>query len=67
MLTIGEKILFILFVVASLYFGAKGFLDVYKIIGRGRPDQRFDNLSERIRSALRIVFTQRSVFKTSPV
>jgi Fe-S oxidoreductase len=67
MLTIVEKVLFILLAGASLYFGAKGFLDVYKAIARGRPEQRFDRLAARIRRALAVVLTQRSVFKARPL
>ena len=67
MLTIPEKISFILLAGASLYFGAKGFFDVYKIIARGKPDQRFDHLGARVRRALAIVFTQRSLFKARPI
>jgi Fe-S oxidoreductase len=67
MLTIAEKILFILLAAGSLYFGAKGFLRVYRVIARGRPDQRFDELSARIRGAIEIVLTQRSVFKARPL
>ena len=67
MLTIGERILFILLAGVSLYFGAKGFIDVYKVIGRGKPDDRFNNLNARIRRALGIVFTQQSLFKARPL
>jgi Fe-S oxidoreductase len=67
MLSIGEKMVFILLAGGSLYLGAKGFFDVYRVIARGKPDQRFNNVRERIRRALAIVFTQRSLFKTRPV
>jgi Fe-S oxidoreductase len=67
MLTIVEKIVFILLAGASLYFGSKGFIDVYKVISRGKSEQRFDNLKGRIRRALGIVLTQRSVFKARPL
>ena len=67
MLTIVEKILFVLLVAGSLYFGAKAFLRVYKVIARGKPDQRFDNPSARIRRAMEIVLTQQSVFKARPI
>jgi Fe-S oxidoreductase len=67
MLTIVEKIVFILLAGASLYFGGKGFIDVYKVISRGKSEQRFDNLKGRIRRALGIVLTQRSVFKARPL
>ena len=67
MLTIVEKIVFIVLAGASLYFGAKGFFDVYKVISRGKAERRFDDLSGRIRRALGTVLTQRSVFKARPV
>jgi Fe-S oxidoreductase len=67
MLTIVEKIVFILLAGASLYFGGKGFFDVYKVISRGKAEQRFDNLGERIRRAFGVVLTQRSVFNARPV
>ncbi len=67
MLTIVEKIAFILLAAASLYFGGKGFYDVYRVISRGKADPRFDNLVGRIGRAIGIVLTQRTVFKTRPV
>jgi Fe-S oxidoreductase len=67
MLTIGEKIFFLLLAGVSLYFGYKGFFAVYKVISRGKPEPRFDNLGARICRALWIVLTQRSVFKARPV
>ncbi len=67
MLTLLEKILFILLAAGSFYYGSKRFYDVYRTIARGKPDARFDNLAGRIRDALWIVLTQRSVFKTRPV
>jgi Fe-S oxidoreductase len=67
MLTNVEKVFFILFAGASCYFGGKGFYDVYRVITRGKADQRFDKLNERIRRALGIVLSQRSVFKARPV
>ena len=67
MLTTVEKILFIALALASLYYGGKRFYDVYRTIARGKPDARFDNLSQRILRALWIVLTQQSVFKKRPV
>jgi Fe-S oxidoreductase len=67
MLTIVEKIVFIVLAGASLYFGGKGFFDVYKVISRGKAEQRFNDLSGRIRRALGTVLTQRSVFTARPV
>src|SRR5262245_27028907 len=67
MLTTLEKILFLLLVIGSGYFGGKGFYEVYRAIGRGKPDARFDDLANRIRRALWTVFAQRSVFKARPL
>src|SRR6185369_7573320 len=67
MLTGLEKILFILLVLGSLYYGAQGFYHVYKAILRGKPDDRFDNLGARILRSVWIVLTQESVFKKRPV
>lgn len=67
MLTTGEKIVFILLVTGSLYYGGKGFYDVFRVIARGKPDPRLDHLAARIRRALWIVLTQQSVFKTRPM
>jgi Fe-S oxidoreductase len=67
MLTIPEKIVFVLLAMGSLYYGGTKFFDVYKAIARGRTDPRFDHLPERIRRAVWIVLTQQSVFKTRPV
>ena len=67
MLTTLEKILFVLLAGGSLYYGGKRFYDVYRVISRGKPDPRLDNLPERIRRAILIVLTQQSVFKTRPI
>lgn len=67
MLTTGEKIIFILLVTGSFYYGGKGFYDVFRVIARGKPDPRFDHLAARIRRALWVVLTQQSVFKTRPM
>jgi Fe-S oxidoreductase len=67
MLTTTEKILFVLLALGSFYYGGQKFYAVYRAIARGRPDARFDHLSERIRRALWIVLTQQSVFKKRPI
>jgi Fe-S oxidoreductase len=67
MLTLIEKILFVLLALGSLYFGGTKFYAVYRAIARGKPEARFDNLTERILGALRIVLTQQSVFKARPL
>jgi Fe-S oxidoreductase len=67
MLTITEKILFVLLALGSLYFGGTKFYAVYRAIARGKPEARFDNLTERVLRALRIVLLQQSVFKSRPL
>lgn len=67
MLTLIEKISFLLLAVFSLSYAGIGFYRVYKAIVRGRPDSRFDHLLQRFSRALWIVFSQQSVFKKRPV
>ena len=67
MLTSFEKILFLLFLAASLYYGGRRFYDVYRSIARGKPDGRFDQLPRRVIDALVNVVLQRSVFRMRPV
>ena len=67
MLTLVEKLAFILLASGSLYYGATKFYAVYRAILRGKPDARFDHLASRIQRAIWIVLTQQSVFKTRPI
>jgi Fe-S oxidoreductase len=67
MLTLVEKIVFILLAGGSLYYGGTKFHAVYRAIMRGKPDVRFDNLAGRIQRAIWIVLTQQSVFKARPI
>ena len=67
MLTVTEKVLFVLLAMTSLYFGGKRFYDVYRVIARGKPDMRFDDLGKRIWNAIWIVLSQQTVFKKRPV
>lgn len=67
MLTLIEKISFLLLAVFSLSYAGIAFYRVYKAIVRGRPDSRFDHLLQRFSRALWIVFSQQSVFKKRPV
>ncbi len=67
MLTPIEKLLFLLAVAASLYFGGLGFYRVYRVWRRGHPADRFDRLPERVGRALWLVLTQQTVFKRRPL
>ncbi|MGE5220163.1 MAG: (Fe-S)-binding protein [Chloroflexota bacterium] len=67
MLTLVEKILFLLLALGSLYYGGTKFYAVYRAIARGKPETRLDNLGARVRQAFWIVLTQQSVFKARPL
>ena len=67
MLTLPEKILFLLLAAASLYYAYTGFRRVYLAIRRGRPEDRFDRLPERVGRAIWAVLTQETVFKRRPL
>ena len=66
MLTTPEKILFLLLVLASLYFGGGALYRVYKAIRRGQPENRFDNPPARLGRALWQTLTMQTVFKKRP-
>jgi len=63
MLTLVEKIVFILLALGSFYYGGTKFYGVYRAITRGKPDSRFENFTRRLGQAIWIVLTQQSVFK----
>ncbi|MEZ0347113.1 MAG: (Fe-S)-binding protein [Thermus sp.] len=67
MLTLAEKILFLLVAAVSLYHAYTGFRRVYLAIRRGRPEDRFDRLPERFGRAIWAVLTQETVFKRRPL
>jgi Fe-S oxidoreductase len=67
MLTTIEKILFLLLAAGSLYYGGKGFYDVFRAIARGTPDARFNDLTGRIWRAIWLVVIQQPVFKMRPL
>lgn len=67
MLTLVEKIVFVLLVVGSFYYAGTKFYDVYRTIKRGKADPRFGHLGARVWRAIWVVVTQQSVFKARPV
>lgn len=67
MLSSIEKVLFLLLAAGSLSYGGKKLYDVYRTIARGKPDERFDRLGERIGRGLWLAITQQTVFKKRPV
>ncbi len=68
MLTLGEKLLFILLAAVSLYFAYVGFARVYRAVRRGQPveAERLQNLPGRVGRAIWLTLTQRTVFKRRP-
>ena len=66
MLTTPEKILFVLLLLASLYFGGGALYRVYRAIRRGQPEDRFDGLPARVGRALWQTLTMQTVFKKRP-
>ncbi len=63
-----EKLLFILALLVSGYFGGYGFWRIYKAVARGKPaPARLQRLPERIGSALWLFLTQQTVFKRRPL
>ena len=67
MLTPVEKVLFILAALASAYYSGLGFYRIYLAWRRGKPEDRFDRLPERIGRAIWLVLTQQTVFKRRPL
>lgn len=67
MLTLVEKLSFALLVLVCGYYAWTGFKRVYQAIARGKADNRFEGLASRVWTAIGIVLTQQSVFKTRPV
>ncbi|RMH58277.1 MAG: (Fe-S)-binding protein [Deinococcus-Thermus bacterium] len=66
MLTVPEKVLFLLLLLGSLYFGGGALLRVYRAIRRGQPEDRFDHLPARLGRALWQTLTMQTVFKKRP-
>lgn len=66
MLTTPEKTLFVIALLASLYYGGLAFYRVYQAIRRGKPENRFDNLPARLGRGLWVALTQQTVFKKRP-
>ncbi|MFP4321128.1 MAG: heterodisulfide reductase-related iron-sulfur binding cluster [Anaerolineales bacterium] len=67
MLTVGEKILFFLLVLAALGVAADGFRRMFQIIGRGDGKLYLDNLPTRAVNALRIYITQETTLRARPL
>jgi Fe-S oxidoreductase len=66
MLTLAEKVFFVLLVLGMAYIGGSAFYRVYQAIRRGQPEDRFDHLPARIGRALWQTLTMQTVFKKRP-
>lgn len=67
MLTLVEKILFIIAVGASLYFAWLGFFRVYKVVMRGTGDKpTLGGMMSRLWYAASTWITTRPIWKTRP-
>lgn len=66
MLTLAEKIAFSLLVLISLFLTFKSFSIMRRVIGRGKDRFYFDKPFLRIREALSVILTQKTVFKSRP-
>ncbi|MEM7032788.1 MAG: (Fe-S)-binding protein [Chloroflexota bacterium] len=64
MLTLPEKILFVLAVVASLYVTYHTFGRMLKIVNRGQGNLSLDNLPRLLMTGAQVFLTQRPVYKT---
>jgi len=58
MLSLPEKVLFILAVIASLYFTYRNFYKMYMVIQLGQGELKFDQAAARLQKGLRAFFTQ---------
>jgi len=67
MLTLVEKILFIVLAVASLAVAYGTFRQAARVIGRGEGALRWEGLPARVVRALDVFLTQRTVFRTRPI
>ena len=66
MLTVVEKVAFVLLFFGSLFFGGMGFYVIFKTISEGKAAPRFDRPLQRFLRALWIVLSQQSLFKKRP-
>ena len=63
MLTLYEKIAFIVIVLVSAYLTWNSFSQMVRIINKGQGKLHFDNLLQRIFKAIKIVLLQNTVLK----
>ena len=70
MLSIPEKILFILFAAAAMYFGYLGFAKVFRAVARGDKGTtipRLNQLVKRVTDGVLRTMSQKTVFRARPV
>ncbi len=67
MLSLSEKLVFVILAVVSLYLTWHNFQRVAKVIGRGGGRLHLERLPERLWRALEVTVTQRTVLTARPV
>lgn len=67
MLSVPERVAFLLLVLVCGYLAFQGFRRIVRIVRRGRPAGRFDHLFGRFARMIVDVGLQRPVFKTRPL
>lgn len=70
MLSIVEKILFILFAAAAMYYGYLGFAKLYRAVNRGDKNTtipRLNGLVKRVTDGVLRTMSQKTVFRARPV
>lgn len=67
MLTVIEKLLFIVLVAAALVFAGRGFLYMFKVVMRGEGTLNLTRLPARALEALSIYFSQRTTLRARPL
>jgi Fe-S oxidoreductase len=67
MLTLPEKLAFVVLAAAALWFAYAGFLQMYKSVMRGEGALNLDRLPVRAWRALRLYLTQQTTLKTRPL
>lgn len=66
MLTLPEKLLFILAVIASLYYTYHNFYKMFKVIQLGQGQLKLDQLPDRLQKGLRAFFSQGRMIRHRP-
>ncbi len=67
MLSSPEKLVFVVFVLASAYLSWRSFSILIKVINRGQGKLHWENLAARLSEAFIVVFTQKTVLRSRPM